>query len=246
MNNPNSQNSIKDSVLKTIESGRVKMLPKWKFVLRTSLMIVGVVLIALTALYLASFIVFMLRQSGALFAPGFGYPGVKIFLTSLPWVLIGASILFIILLETLVKHYSFAYGRPLLYSVFGVLALVITGGVVIGFSPLHEQLFERAEMGKLPFGGSFYHQFGQAPNNVTVGMITKLIDDGCTMRAREDKLFTVLFTDDTTLPTTALKIGDIIEVLGTRQGTTIHAEGVQKPSFLPPPPHGPKYIDDPE
>jgi len=67
-----NNNSIKADVLKAIKDGQVKMRPKWQFITKAALLIVGVVLVALTILYLVSFIVFVLRQTGLLFVPGFG------------------------------------------------------------------------------------------------------------------------------------------------------------------------------
>ena len=92
--NNNSQKSlITGEVLEKIKSGQVKMRPKAHFVLKTALVALGFILIILFVLYLISFIVFTLRMSGIWFAPGFGLYGIKIFLFSLPWLLILIAII---------------------------------------------------------------------------------------------------------------------------------------------------------
>ena len=72
MTEEQKKDSIKEGVLKAIADGQVKMHPKWQFVTKTVLLIVGAVLLALTILYLVSFIVFVLRRTDIWFVPGFG------------------------------------------------------------------------------------------------------------------------------------------------------------------------------
>jgi hypothetical protein len=229
--------SIKEGVLKAIEDGRVKMRPKWQFIAKAALAILGVVLVALTTLYLVSFIVFVLRQTGVLFVPGFGFRGFGIFFLSLPWLLIALAALFMLLLEIIIKRYSFAYGRPFLYSALAVVFLGIIGGIIIGETPLHERFFDEAESGHLPFARPMYEYFGQEPQNITVGAITKITGNGYQIQSGDgDDLFSVIVSPQTqTPPPNTLKVGDIILILGPRQGKTILAQGIQKPSTLPPP-----------
>jgi hypothetical protein len=238
MNEQPSKPSIKDNVLKVIESGRIKMRPKWQFVTQTVLLIVGTVLIALTTLYLGSFIVFVLRQNGAWFTPGFGFRGFGIFFSSLPLVLLALSLVFMILLEILVRRYSFAYSRPFLYSALGVILLVTIGGVVIGYTSLHQRLFDESENGHIPFGRPFYRQFTEPRGDVTVGTITEITNNGCKISGPRDEIFSVIVNDQTQLPPdNNLNVGDNIVILGPREGSTISALGIQKPGFLPPPHH---------
>lgn len=231
---PNNQ-SMKDSILKALDSGRVRMKPRWQFITKTAMFIAGIVLIALTALYLGSFIVFMLRRNGVWSTPGFGLQGIGIFLISLPWVLIVVSLIFIFLLEILIKRYSFAYGRPFLYSALGILALIGVGGIALGYTSFHQILFDQARQGRLPVGGALYHQFRSGPENVTVGTITKITDNGYKIEGPGNQIFSVVITPQTQLPSgNALKIGDAIVVLGQRQNNTIQATGIQKSDYLPP------------
>ena len=228
---------LKDSILKAIEDGRVKMRPKWQFITKTALTILGVVLLALTVLYLVSFIVFVLWRSGVLYVPGFGFHSFGIFFLSLPWILILLAAVFMLLLEIFIRRYSFAYGRPFLYSALAVIFLGIVGGIIIGETPLHEKFFDEAENGRLPLAGPMYEYFGQQPQNVTVGLITQITGNGYQVQSGDgDDVFSVVVTPQTqTPPPSSLKVGDIILILGPRHGNTILAQGIQKPGTLPPP-----------
>src|ERR1019366_7165464 len=91
--------TVEGNVFAAIHSGQVKMRPRWRFILETVLLGVGSIIVLLTLLYLVSFILFVLHESGAWFVPVFGLPGWVAFFHRLPWVLIGLAIIFIFILE---------------------------------------------------------------------------------------------------------------------------------------------------
>ncbi|OGE88009.1 MAG: hypothetical protein A3J07_02000 [Candidatus Doudnabacteria bacterium RIFCSPLOWO2_02_FULL_49_13] len=228
MNN-NDHKSIKDNVLGAIETGKVIMRPKWHFLLQATLLVVGTVLSILTGIYLVSFIIFILHQTGVWFIPGFGGP--RLLFTSLPWILVLIAIIFIILLEFLVKKYSFGYRKPLLYSTIGVILVVLTGGFVIAQTPLHRGLFDRARDHRLPIGGGFYRQFGmqRPPGNVAVGTVTEIIDKGFKISDPRGDIIDIIIDDKTEFPTGKdIAVDNHIVVLGQRQDSTVTADSIRK------------------
>lgn len=221
--------SIHDSVMASIDTGKTKMKPHWHFVVKGVLLVVGIILAVLALLYISSFIIFMLHQTGAWYAPGFGTRGVQEFLVHLPWVLIVLAILFMVLLQYLVKKYSFGYGRPLLYSAVGIIVLVVAGGFIISLTPVHRGLMIQAQDDQLPFAGGFYKMFGdpKQPGSVTPGEIIELIDQGYRINTPRREILDVVVTPDTHYPNgTSLEIGDRIVVIGDRSGATIQAYGI--------------------
>ena len=149
MNTPmehNHNNTLQETLLAKIKEGQMVMRPRWHFVLKAVLGILGMIILAMAALYLISFILFALREAGLLFIPGFGFHGVGVFLFSLPWILILVSLIFIFLLELLVKRYAFGYRKPLLYSLFGVLGLVVLGSILSYHFRTGIQIVERQGM----------------------------------------------------------------------------------------------------
>lgn len=234
MNDTSDHSSIQQEVLAAIKSGRVKMRPKWYFFLRAALVIVGAAFLFLTVLYLTSFIIFMLRQTGVLFVPAFGLRGLWVFLVSLPWLLIGAALLFILILEVLVKQYAFAYRRPLLYSTFAILFLVTAGGLVIAMTPLHPGLFKQAKEDALPLAGPLYRQFlAQRFPDIHKGMVIEFVDTGFFMKNNEEETLQVVVTSTTHFPfDSELYTGEWVVVFGRREDGTIQALGVHKVSDL--------------
>ena len=142
--NPDTNTPIHISVLKAIASGEVAMRPRWHFVLKTALVSTGGVIVLCAVLYLASFVIFVSRQTGGSFVPIFGSRGWYHFFISLPWVLILLSFIFVIILEILVRRYSFGYRQPLLFSVMGIVVIVVAGGGIVAQTSFHRGLFRYA------------------------------------------------------------------------------------------------------
>ena len=227
--NPNPEKkTLRDSVLSAIESGKVTMRPRWQYVLKAALLIAGAVLTALTALFLISFAVFSLRKNGAWFAPTFGLRGVRELFLSLPWLIILLAVIFIVLLEVLVRRYQFAYRRPLLYTAVGVLLLAVVGGVVIGDTDFHEGLFEQARLHHPPLWGLLYENCCRPPSGwVTAGVIIQKTTVGFRLQT-DDETYDVLVTPQTSFPYgTIFSQGDRVVVVGERNDDTITAQGVR-------------------
>lgn len=221
--------NIHDSVLKAIEEGKVKMRPKWHFALRTAFLILGTIFISFSLLYLVSFIVFIFRQSGALLVPAFGYFGIIAFLTSAPWVLIFLAILLLLLLHTLIKKYSFSYGKPLMYSVIVIVSLVILGGILVEMTTFHQRLFLRAEDRRLPVMGGIYRQLGgQKQEGITVGIVVEKNETGYMIETETQEIVEVILTPKTRLSRPeSFEVGEEIVVVGKKQDSKIFALGIR-------------------
>lgn len=230
MNENSPNNSIHDKILSAIKSGEVKARPKWYFYAQSVLMAAGVILTGVALLFLASFIVFALRQNGGWFAPGFGFFGLHVFLTAMPWLLLVAVLGLLWLLESLLRRYQFSYQRPMLYSFVGIGLLVSVGTIVLSTARLHENLLERARHHQLMFAEPFYRQYGMPDlNNLTRGMILNKINTGYKIETASEDIFNVLISPQTRLPYGYNFIpGDVVVVIGQRDDGTIQALGVIK------------------
>lgn len=230
MNDSHDNKSIHDSVMAKIDAGKIKMKPHWHFVAKGVLLVVGTVLAVLALLYISSFIIFVLNQTGIWFAPGFGARGIGEFLLDLPWVLILLAIVFIVVLQWLVSRYAFSYGRPLLYSAAGIIVIVVAGGLIISATPVHRGLFQQAEDDNLPIFGMMYKQFAAPPQqNFVPGEIIEIISDGYRINTPRNEILKVIVTAQTQFPFGMdLVKGDNIVVIGDRSGDTITAAGIRE------------------
>ncbi len=216
-------------VFEAIQSGKLSMRPRWHFVLRTVLLILGIVLVLLTTLSLVSFVIFALRESGLWFVPIFGSRGWLEFFASLPWILIVAAILFIIVLEILVRRFSFGNHQPLLYTALGIILGVVALGVII--APLHKEFLKDAygDVG-LPVVGGLYRSFGASNlSNTHVGVIFETTDDGFILENRNSQKLHVVVSSQTHFPFgTEFSEGDVVVVLGDWDDDTVQAFGVRE------------------
>lgn len=230
MENNEKQKTIKENILATIKSGHVKMRPRWHFFLSAGLAILGAIIIFLFILYLASFIIFALRQTGVLFVPAFGAQGWFAFFTHLPFFLIGLLMIFIIILELFVRHYAFAYRRPLLYSALGIFIMIAAGGLILANTSFHQEISKSVEKNKDSFTGMIYQEYGrQNFQDVHRGRIMQITQKGFLMNNRKEEALTIIITRRTRFPMGAdYYLGDTMVVFGNREGDEVQAFGVQK------------------
>lgn len=224
------QNSISNAVLNKIKSGEVKIRPRIYFVLKTALIISGAVVAVLFALYLISFIVFAMRATGIWFLPGFGFFGMRLFLTSLPWILILLALIFIVGLEIFAKNLTFVYRRPIIYSLLAIIVFAFVGGFIIDRVKFHENLFWRAQERRLPIMGNFYrHPNITEPRDVHRGVVSEITNSSFRIKKPDNQSLTIILRPETQLPLgKEIKEGDIVVVMGRQDDDTVYALGIRR------------------
>ncbi|MCA9366995.1 hypothetical protein KC887_01875 [Candidatus Kaiserbacteria bacterium] len=230
-------NNIKDTLLQKIKTGEVTMTPRWHFMLRGVLFAATTIIVALLAVYFLSFILYMLRESGLVFAPTFGWAGIVLFVSSSPWILIAVVGVFLITLYVLVSHYSFSYKKPLVYSMIGIVLFVIAVSSLIEQTNLHDHTRDFVQHHALPGLTPLYEKIEHhAPRDVSRGTITELTEDGFMLQERfENDVLHVTITATTKLPPGhPLAVDDTVLVFGPERENTIEAFGVRLDDGSPP------------
>jgi hypothetical protein len=233
--------SISEQIIAAARSGKLKMRPKWHFVLRAILWSAGVAAVVLALLYFFSLLAFIARETGIWMAPIFGWRGILIFLTSLPWLLVLLVLVFIAVLEVLVRRYAFAYRLPLLYSALAVLLIVVVGGILLARTPLHEMLSHCPQNGRFagappqsdirpPCPAGIYRDLGPRRfENIHYGTIGSFDGKNFVLLNRQEEKLTIIVTRKTRLPFGEdFTEGDKVVVVGDRQGDQVEAFGVSK------------------
>lgn len=222
-------NDIYKTVLEKIKDGKVDMKPRWHFVLKTVLSITAIVLVTLLTVYIFSFVFFFLQQSGVLFAAAFGFRGISFFVMSSPWLLIGAALLFVLLLSVFLTRFSFSYRRPLVYSFIGIVALALLGSFFIEHTTMHARLGSFAEREGVPVLAPLYRgAIEELPEGVHAGVITAINESGFILQTEEGRELQVVITPDTRLPHgLRFEVDDRVFVFTEDQGDTVDAFGVR-------------------
>jgi len=228
MSNEEMKN-IQDRVLASIRSGEIKMRPRWRFLLRATLILLGVIMLILSVIYLVSFILFMLRATGLSYEPLLGLRGWYNLVVSLPWILILLAMVFIVVLELLVRRYAFAYRRPLLYSILSIVVVVTGGSLLVATTPMHYRLSRFVARHQAPFFAEFYggmrhKRFPGISRGVLGGAATNTIF----LITPEGETLQALISPETLLPIDELPNASAsILIVGPREGMNIRAFGIR-------------------
>ncbi len=206
------------------------MKPRWHFILEGTLYLCGIILLAISTLYLVSFIVFFMRQSGLGLVFVSSNRGILTFLIHSPWILILTTGLFIGTLYILVRRYSFSYHKPFLYSLIGISIFSITGSMLIQQTTMHMRMQQFSEQRNLPVFTPLYKKIeDRRPNNITAGVIQSLNESGFIITSEQGETITVLLTPQTRQkPGTTYTINDAVFIAGDRTGDIINADGVRR------------------
>ena len=201
MEHKKKEDGIEREVLIAIASGKVKMRPRWQFILQAALLLTGAAILLFALLYLVSFIIFILHETGAWFVPAFGMRGWFALFLRLPWTLIGLVVIFIVVLELLVRRYAFAYHRPLLASALTIVGIVLIGGALISATRFHSQLFDFARHNGLPVIGGMYRGYGMPGfDDIHRGQIVAMTTGTFVFQEDDGDTSTVILTPVTRLP----------------------------------------------
>lgn len=225
---PKNENiEITDQVIEAITEGQVKPRPKWQVLAKSSLFILVFFLLAIILFYLESFIIFSLRHTGIILLPTFGPRGWLLFMLYLPWLLILLSLILVLILEVLLRRYSLAYHRPLLYSLLAILV----GAGFIGYllAPYHQPLYRVAQNNRLPLAGDFYRDLDRSDfSGIRRGIMVNVSGTNFVIKNWDGATSSVIIGDLGDLPGGGCcHQGDELFFFGAEGPDDFHAQGMR-------------------
>jgi hypothetical protein len=232
MNENISKDEIKNKILEKIQSGEVKMHRHAYFALKTTLIVLGLVLIVLLVVFIASFLVFLLNSNNLVLLPAFGLAGFIRLLLLFPWAIVFLVLLFMILMEVFIRHFAFAYHQPVMYSALAIFIVVLAAGVGLAQTPLHESLALFSRDQPLPLVTPLYHAYGEGHHRTLyVGRISGIQDDVMTVIRPGLPEMVVKLGPGTVLPAgNNFHVNDRVMIMCPNDcdGDNIEAAGVKK------------------
>lgn len=150
---------IEEKVLKEIENGEVKMRPRAYFTIRKAMDALLGLIVLLLVVYLVSFLVFALRESGVWYEPAFGGAGWAAFFFSLPWALIALIAIFFVALAIMMSRSSVGYRWPIVYSLVGAICLIGAANLLIINTSINNAIFGGGVHEEIPIVGRYYSGF---------------------------------------------------------------------------------------
>lgn len=228
--NSKNKNNLSDVLLDKIKNGEIKMRPKIYFVGKLILLALATAVITFFAIFVASFIFFMIRASGLMFLPSFGFIGIKMLLFSLPWILILGLLMLIATSELFIKHFPFVYKNPILYSLMALIIVILIGGFLLDNSGFHTSMLLKARDGKLPIAGPIYQKYG-VPDSKEVYygiVIGEPSDSGFKIETPRKEEISIYISEKTRIPREVINENDALIILGKKTNGGIEAYEIKK------------------
>jgi len=223
-------NLLKNKILERIASGKVSMVPRWHFVLRLIITIALLFAFGALAVFLLSFIFFILPANGSWFLHDFGAPGWVHFFRLFPWLPAILLAISVILLGLVLERFSFVYHRPLIYLGLGTLLVVLAGSLLLAKTPMHRAFYQQSKKTPQSVVGDFYRGFGRMhSDNVYLGTINNVASSTFQIETESGEPLIIMMDERTNCPFGCdLDLDDTVMVMGNRLDGTINAAGVRE------------------
>ncbi len=224
---------LKDNLLVSIKTGKIGMKPKWHFMLKGLFYLSGLLLSILVGMYFLSFILFILRESGLWWTPGFGFAGLVFFVTMSPWLLIVITLVFLATVYLLARHFGHNYRHHATYTLIAVVLLVTLGASIIDYLAVHDRVRDLTDRRQIPGLSPLYRESKKHHQpDITAGQITAIGDNELRISNHEGE-YSVLLQEAKHPAAYIPSVGEHIMIFGPLIGTsTIKAKGIRP---LPPP-----------
>jgi hypothetical protein len=137
--------NLKTKILESVKKNNVTMVPRWRFMLYSSLGVFGIAFTSLVAVFLLSFILFLLSRYGFMYLPFFGFMATVHALQAIPLALLICTIALLVLIEVMSRYYSFSFRKPLVVTLLTLTSGVALVSFVISETSVHESIRQYAE-----------------------------------------------------------------------------------------------------
>ncbi len=232
----NNIEGIPQAVLDRIEHGHVHMRSRLYFTLKIVGYIVICVIAFILLLLVVSFIVFIVQYYGFLELPAFGADGLNSFFASFPWIFFAIALVLMFVAQRMVRHFEFAYKKPVMYSLVGVGIFSLSVGIVlISFTTLPRIFFDGDEYPALssefiPLHSTF------TPHGFIAGTVASVDRGGLMVQESNGNLVRVVLTNQTAYTgDTIFSPGDrILAQISDTHGDEVDAYAIRKIGAIAP------------
>lgn len=224
-------NNLKIKILETVKNNDIRMIPKWKFVLYSSLAIMSLLFVFLVTVFLFSLIFFVLSRYGFMYMPFFKSIGAVHALRAIPILLLLCTIFLLVLIEIISRYSSFSWRRPL-----GVTFLVLTSGAtvisyVISQTNMHDYVRSYAKSHHFDMMSQAYERplpFRQAEGMTVVrGEVIATSSTTATLLLFDGVKLVIRATSSSATTFVPPKVDDDVIVMGTIVGDHFDVDAIQ-------------------
>lgn len=224
-----THHNLKQEVLSKIKAGAVVQKPKWRFVMRVLFLVLSVITLALASLYLISYVALVTGELYIFELFGLGSRGVQEFFVELPWLLLLLIATLIGLVMVLVRHFEFAYKRPAIVSISGIILVITLVSVGVHTFDSEHRIPRFGEDMNNPVFHMLHSEYREGRRgDVTVGKILSVSPDGFVVEVkRSSTTVRVIVNNETKGDVQNIFENQMILVIGEEVDGVITAEGVK-------------------
>jgi len=152
-----------------------------------------------------------------------------VFFKSLPWLIIIFALLLFIVLEYLVKRYSFAYRKPIIVLLVLLVLFTVLGSSLIAKTTMHQRIASFGEQRGIPGAKQFYGAAQKLPHDMRIGKITEVTDkNNFIIETRLSEQVTVVISPETKIrDSEIIKEDNYIIVIGKSENGVVVAKGIR-------------------
>lgn len=235
----NTINNIHNIIVNEIKNGTLSQKPKWHFIVMTCFIILGLISLALILFYLVSFIALFMREHLFFEAISFGPRTVFELMHTLPILLVVLVITVFLLLHVLVRHFAFAYMRPVIltFSVGITLTLLVFGFIL--YTDTNSRIARFGENGHIPGMKIVHNNFrDKVPHMAMAGIIISR-DGSSYMIQSATNTSIVILSDRVRKDKSEYAVGDSVMMLIQKKKNNLEVVAIkiipEKGKVLPPP-----------
>lgn len=122
-------NNLKTKLLETVKNNDIRMIPKWRFMFFSSLLISGILLMFCVLIFVMSLIFFVLSRYGFMDLGLLGFLHTVQALNAIPFALLLCALLLLVIIEATSYKYSISFRQPLAVT----LLIILSGALVISY-----------------------------------------------------------------------------------------------------------------
>ncbi len=229
-----TKKTIEEKILIQIKEHGIKQKPKWQFALHTFFLSAMMLSALILTLYLVAFISLVGDEHELINIFGLGPQFTMVFLKAVPWMLISLLVLIFIVLQILIRYFSFGYKHSVLATLSVTFVLVLVINFILGaFDPRHT-IARFGERGNIPLLKEVHSTFRNEKQRDTLrGIITNISGNTYTLETTRGSTTVTFFVASTThiISEEGPKLGDMVFVVAPRKGDTLQATIIRDETF---------------
>ncbi len=230
---------LKTKILHTLSKENIKMIPRWKFVLYSSLGIIGIIFAFLLAVFAGSLFLFVLSKYGFMYMSFFDLITTVRALNLIPILLLVMTVFLLIVIETISRNYTFSFRKPLALTLLLFTSLTVVISFVLSQTGMHQYIRDYAKSHHMDMVSRAYNRPRpwKGENGVTVirGEVIKTSTTTATVRLFDGSTLTV-YASTTANGFSKPEVGSDIVIFGKFFGDRFQImsiELIQPGSLLP-------------